>query len=87
MTYKGKEPEKEDICITELTHYKSAILLLKKIFFCLFAVSWATPAAHGGSQARGSIGTVAASLHHSHRNAGSEPHLQPTPQLTATPDP
>ena len=31
----------------------------------------------------GLIGTVAAGLCHSHSNAGSEPHLQPTPQLTA----
>ena len=35
--------------------------------------------AHGGSQARGRIGAVAAGLRHSHSNAGSEPHLQPTP--------
>ena len=41
----------------------------------------------GVSQARGPIGAVAASLRQSHSNAGSEPHLQPTPQLTATPDP
>ena len=27
-----------------------------------------------------SLGTAAASLHHSHSHAGSEPHLQPTPQ-------
>ena len=38
-------------------------------FFCLFAISWAAPAAYGGSQARGRIGAVA-SLHHSHSNAG-----------------
>ena len=43
--------------------------------------------AYGGSQARGRIGAVAASLRQSHSNAESEPHLQPTPQLTATPDP
>ena len=53
-------------------------------FFCIFR---AAPAAYGGSQARGLIGAVAAGLHHSHSNMGSEPHLQPTPQLTATPDP
>ena len=40
-----------------------------------------------GSQARGPIRAVAASLCHSHSNAGPEPHLQPTAQLTATPDP
>ena len=45
------------------------------------------PSAHGGSQARGRIGAVAASLHQSHSNPGSKPCLQPTPQLTATPDP
>ena len=52
--------------------------------FCLFAVSRATTVAHGGSQARGLIGAIAAGLHHSHSHAGSEPHLRPTPQLTAT---
>ena len=41
----------------------------------------------GDSQARGLIGAVATGLRHSHNNEGSEPHLQPTPQLTATPDP
>ena len=43
--------------------------------------------AYGGSQARGLIGATAAGLHHSHGNMESEPHLRPTPQLTATPDP
>ena len=56
-------------------------------FFCLFAISWAAPAAYGGSQAWGRIGAVATGLHQSHSNAGSELRLQPTPQLTATPDP
>ena len=63
------------------------IYLLLLLLFCLFAISWAAPAAYGGSQARGRIGAVAASLNHSHSNAGSETYLQPTPQLTATPDP
>ena len=43
--------------------------------------------AYGSSQARGQIGATAASLYHSHSNVGSEPCLQPTPQLTATPGP
>ena len=55
------------------------------LFFRLFAIYWATPAAYGGSQARGQIG--AASLCQSHSNAGSKPRLQPTPQLMALPDP
>jgi len=52
--------------------------------FLLFL--WAAPAAYGGSQARGPIGAVATGLRQSHSNTGSEPRLQPTPQLTATPD-
>ena len=56
-------------------------------FFLSFALSRAAPAVYEGSQARGPIGAVAASLHQSHSNAGSEPHLQPKPQLTATLDP
>ena len=60
------------------------ILLL--LFFCLFAISWATPAAYGGSQARGRIEAIAAGLRQSHNSAGSEPRLRPTPQLLATPD-
>ena len=55
-------------------------------FFVFLLFLWATPSAYGGSQARGRIGAVAAGLHQSHSNAGSEPRLQPTPQLTATPD-
>ena len=37
--------------------------------------------------ARGQIGAIATGLRQSHSNTGSEPRLQPTPQLTATPDP
>ena len=56
-------------------------------FFCFFAISWVAPTAYGGSQARGLIGDVATSLRQSHSNVGSEPCLQPTPQLMVTPDP
>ena len=47
----------------------------------------ATAAAEGGSQAGNPIRATAAGLHHSHNDTGSEPCLQSTPQLTATPDP
>ena len=70
--------------------YLFCFFLIKKIFFlifCLFAISWATAAAHGDSQTGGPIGAAATGLHQSHSNTGSEPRLQPTPQLTATPDP
>ena len=56
-------------------------------FFFVSAFSRGTPVAYGGSQARGLIGALASGLHHSHSNAGSEPRLGPTPELTATPDP
>ena len=47
---------------------------LRGIFFfvfCLFAISWATSVAYGGSQARGLIGAVAAGLRQSHSHMGS----------------
>ena len=59
----------------------------RKIFFFFGHFRAAPSAAYGGSQARGLIGAVAARLHHSHSNTGSEPCLQPIPQFTATPDP
>ena len=45
------------------------------LFVFCFCLVRATPAAYEGSQARGSIGAIAASLGHSHSNAGSEPAL------------
>ena len=56
-------------------------------YIYIYSLFRATLATYGGSQARGRIGATAASLHHSHSNAGSKPHVQPTPQLMATPDP
>ena len=47
----------------------------------------AVPAEYGSSQARGQIGAIDASLHHSYSNARSESHLLPTLQLMATLDP
>ena len=55
-------------------------------FFVFFLFLWVAPTAYGGSQARGRIGAAATGLRQSHSNSGSEPCLQPTPQLTATPD-
>ena len=48
--------------------------LFLKVCVCV-CVFRAAPAAYGGSQFRGRIGAVAASLHHSHSNARSEPRL------------
>ena len=58
--------------------------LCLQLFFGLFM---AAPMAFGDSQTMGRIGAVAAGLCHSHSNAGSEPRLQPTPQLAAMLDP
>ena len=47
----------------------------------------AIAAAYGGSPANGPMRAVAAGLYHSHSKAGSKLRLQPTPELTANPDP
>ena len=82
------------ICKNARKKYTKKIILLPSdldFFFFLFLVFLPflgpSPTAYGGSQARGLIRAVAASLHHSHSNTGSKPHLQPTPQLTAMLDP
>ena len=62
-------------------------LVIRWTLLELFFLFRGAPAAYGSSQARGLIGAVAASLRQSHSNVGSEPHLQPTPQLTAMLDP
>ena len=59
--------------------------LLGNVFF--FFLCKAKPAAYGNSQARGRIGATMAGLHHSHSSKGYGPHLLPTLQLMAMPDP
>ena len=44
-------------------------------FFFFFFHFWATPAAYGGSQARGLIRATAVGLCHSHSDTRSELHL------------
>ena len=61
-----------------------SVAVLLFFFFFLFR---AAPLAHGGPQARGPIGAVAAGLPHSQSNVGSEPRLRPTPQPMVTPYP
>ena len=85
-------PSRIHFCCSELPSIILCFCLFVCFVFCLFAISWAASAAYGGSQARGRIGAVATGLrqshsNQSHSNAGSEPRLQPTPQLTAMPDP
>ena len=61
--------------------------IFKIFIFYLFIYFLTILAAYGGSQARDRIRATAAGLGHNHSNAGSEQHLRPIPQLTATPDP
>ena len=46
-------------------HVGASVFYFFFFFFCLFAISWAVPRVYGGSQARGLIGAVAASLYQS----------------------
>ena len=66
---------------------KFSFNLFYLIFLFSFLLFRAIHVGYGSPQASGQIGAAAASLHHSHSNLRSEPHLQPTPQLTATLDP
>ena len=63
------------------------IIIFNFIYLFTALLFMTAPAAYGGPQARGRIRATAAGLHHSHSNARSDPHLRPTPQLTAMPDP
>ena len=84
-----------EVCaFKKLVHFMQVIKFICVVLFAVFpcylfsALLFRTaPEAYGSSQARGLIGAATASLHHSHSNAGSEPHLQPTPQRMAMPDP
>ena len=72
---------------SSLHHYQHNLpecFFVVVVVVCLFR---AIPTAYGGSQTKGRIGAIATGLQHSHSNARFEPHLWPTPQLTATPDP
>ena len=72
------------------SHSNFQIYNTVRLFFAclfLFLLFSATPVAYGSSQTRGRIDVTAARLHHSHSNERSEPHLWPTLQLMAMPDP
>ena len=85
--YCNSEKEISDPCHDETKKIQNRIprimCFLVFLVFCL----WATHTTYGGSQARGIIGTIAASLRHSHGNTRSKLHLRPTPQLRAMPTP
>ena len=82
-------PEESTIRGREILSDPSCPCLSFSFFFSFFfpPLFRAATGAYGSSQDRGQIGATAASLRHSHSNPGPEPHLRPTPQLIATPDP
>ena len=63
------------VCVSLKALHKRVHIIPIFFFFLVFLTFRATPAAYGGSQARGPIGTVAASLRQSHSNVGHEPRL------------
>ena len=72
--------------IKEFHFFKYAFLLFKKLkkIYIFFQGSICDIC---NFQPRGQFRATGASLHHSHRNARSEPFLWPMPLLAATPDP
>ena len=63
------------------------VLIYHLLFFFFFWLFRAAPTAYGDSQERGPMRAAAAGLHHRQSNTRSKLRLQPTPQLTAMPDP
>ena len=68
-----------ELTLTRLTQCQTLIAFLFLFVFPFFGLLRAETVAYGGSQAKGRMGAVAASRHHSHSNTRSEPNLQPTP--------
>ena len=62
-------------------HFIYLSIYLSLFIYLLFR---AAPVAYGSSQVRDEIGAAADGLSHSHSSLGPEPHLRPTPPLTAT---
>ena len=77
--------------VRECPHFILLFFLLFIYFLVFLLFLWAAPTAYGGSplprHMEVPVGAVATGLRQSHSNTGSELHLQPTPQLMATPDP
>ena len=79
--YFRESEEKEDASTSRTVTYH------QHLFFFSFWLFRATPAAYGGSQARGQIGAVATSLRHSHSSARPRPCLRPNTTAHGKADP
>ena len=86
-TSEQSKVSKHSYLLRDVVFFRYCVVFLFVCLFVFLPFSRATPAAYGGSQARGLIGAVAAGLPQNHSNVGSEQRLQSTLQLTATPDP
>ena len=80
--YKGEEWIYKQSC-----YILTRLIQFLFLFFFVFLPFLGPPPAYGSSQVRGRIRAAATGLCQGHSNSGSEPRLQPTPQLTATTDP
>ena len=75
MPAKTAPPRKHKVASTEhltLTMFIKSIYLFYYLLLFYFCPFRATPMAYGSAQARGPIGAVAVSLHHSHSNTRSK---------------
>ena len=68
-----KTKNKYTLHLKWISVYSESVNIL--FFFFIFCFFRAIPVAYGGSQARGPIRAVSASLHYSHSNARSQPRL------------
>ena len=73
-----------EIMFRSLSHFELIFVCICVFVFVFLGLH---PQHMEGSKTRSQIRATAASLHHSHSNARSEPSLRPTPQLMATMDP
>ena len=72
------------VCLFDYSHSNECEVISLFFFFVFFR---AAPHHMEVPQAKGQIGAAAVSVCHNHSNVGSELQMQPTPQLTAVPDP
>ena len=86
--FNGAAHSMQENYLVLLMYYKGyiCIYIYTHIHISFFFFLEPHPTAYEGCQARGWTRVVAASLHHSHSNSGSEPCLWRTPQLMATSD-
>ena len=79
-----REEERQHMLWRSFIYFLNVLIIFLSFFFVLLGPH---PQHMEVPSSGGLIRAVAACLQHSHSNTRSEPHLQPTSQLTAMPDP